>query len=184
MGEAWLTMRQVSCRTRAHKSRTKTCMIVHKAECEDSMALWCSNVLTVSGPEDELVRFLEQAPTVRQAISGSDWVDYTEALDFENFVPGANDQIGKSGALNSRLSEREPGRAVFTFETPYSAPVEVYARLAECFPLLVFHCEFVGRRRTAGADSTRPMAATPSNTTMYGLNFLLSAPSLQHRNPA
>ncbi|UFP94276.1 choice-of-anchor tandem repeat GloVer-containing protein [Gloeobacter morelensis] len=108
------------------------------------MALWCSNVLTVSGPEDELVRFLEQAPTVRQAISGSDWVDYTEALDFENFVPGANDQIGKSGALNSRLSEREPGRAVFTFETPYSAPVEVYARLAECFPLLVFHCEFVG----------------------------------------
>ncbi|MBC8123843.1 MAG: hypothetical protein H7Y22_18650 [Gemmatimonadaceae bacterium] len=116
------------------------------------MATWYFNVYTVTGQEKILADFIGRVRSIRAA-SGVETVEYEEAeetLDFENLVPGANERIGRGGALNSRFVEREEGRAVFEFETPYCSPVEVFEEVSKLYPQLKFHCEFISEDRMRG----------------------------------
>lgn len=78
----------------------------------------------------------------------------------------------KWNAASPDALERSPGRAAFSFETPWSFPTPIFERLASTWPGLVFHVEaceqtlaFGGAGTFNGAPGDAPFALGPALAT-------------------
>jgi hypothetical protein len=117
------------------------------------MPNWCSNKLTITGPEAD-VRSLKE-----KAAGHCPWLKpeetEVEVLNFHSFVPvpgevlnAGDDSAGdhwerenwgcKWGTVNSTILDEWPGCVIFKFDTAWSPPMEFLEAVAKQWPALQF----------------------------------------------
>lgn len=112
------------------------------------MPNWCGNTLNVSGAQDEVEKFKEQAWSNQETSEGYEHTD----LSFENFIPYPDGEGWKYNwcvenwgtkwdACDVYLSESE-GELDYTFNTAWSPPENVVEKMIELFPHLRFTLEY------------------------------------------
>ena len=138
------------------------------------MPNWCSNTLRISGPNEDVSRFKQQAAGI------SPWPDNEGAehsiLNFHSLVPVPADVLAagynntgcewerehwgcKWGACEVRLADESDGQIMYDFDTAWAPPVPFLKKLAPQWPTLTFLLDyeelgtgFKGITKAAGAS--------------------------------
>ena len=121
------------------------------------MPNWCDNTLRVSGPEEEVARFREQAKGFEPGMTPEPG-QLPEALNFHRLIPVpgqllVNESLDftdweethwgcKWGACNSQIVDEWDERLIYTFETPWSPPLEFIEQVSKEWPTLIFVLEY------------------------------------------
>jgi hypothetical protein len=126
------------------------------------MPNWCSNKLTVSGPDEDVRSF------VTKAVGHSPWSETPEkveaaqsaqALNFHSLVPIPDDVLAagyevagyqwelanwgsKWGACESAIVSDWDGTVGYAFDTAWSPPLQFLERVAKHWPSLTFILEY------------------------------------------
>ena len=116
------------------------------------MPNWCSNILAVTGPQEELERFQRQAgfsPNTDQP------EEKKRLLDFSNFIPVPDVLLDRSagfevvewqqenwgckwGACDTMLQTVSPEKVCYWFNTAWSPPVKFLLTVSKQYPALRF----------------------------------------------
>jgi len=135
------------------------------------MPNWCGNDLSVSGPKEDMNRFIEQAkskrPTGQEIEPNGNVIEKFEdvALSFEKFVPypyGKWDYdwcVKNWGTKWDACEVNDDGHGNYYFDTAWSPPTEAVLGMSKCYPTLEFHlayeecgCDFSGEYRVRNGE--------------------------------
>jgi hypothetical protein len=120
------------------------------------MPNWCSNKLTITGPQADVQVFKTKA------VGHSPWEEpegEPDALNFHSLVPVPDEVVKagygdagfdweranwgcKWGAANSVIVEEWEGHAEYSFDTAWSPPIEFFENLAKQWPSLTFVLQY------------------------------------------
>src|SRR4051794_27099727 len=116
------------------------------------MPNWCSNQLTITGPEEDVLAFKEKAA------GHSPWPEAPQELNrlnFHSLVPVPEEILGqgyreagcdwelknwgcKWGSCNTWIVDEDPGSIIYEFDTAWSPPLQFIATVAKQRPTLTF----------------------------------------------
>jgi hypothetical protein len=115
------------------------------------MANMCINVVTITGPEEEIARFkltcLRTRKNKRDTVGEKLRGDYEPCIDFVSIHPLDAEELAqvRSGEFNLdsatsylEIHTDEPGRFKCEFDTRWSPPEAAFEKLSEMFPSLYF----------------------------------------------
>ena len=120
------------------------------------MTNWCKNFLRVTGPDEDLARFLKQAAPAEPGPE-TKTVSPPEAFSFQRLVPlpaaGGNTTDGEGSSPpeewgcrgDARATEFEvarDGAALYQFETAWNPPMTFLRKVSELWPGLVFLLDY------------------------------------------
>ena len=135
------------------------------------MPNWCKNFLRVTGPDEDLARFRQQAAPAEPGQEAKT-ASPPEAFSFQRLVPlplaGRNTTDGQGNSpqeawgcrgdvIDSEFEETRDGAALYQFATSWNPPMNFLRQVSVLWPTLVFLLDYdepmVAFRGTARAQA-------------------------------